>query len=328
MREIRTKPILIFVIILVALYGVIYVIPKVTDVLRSSYTVEYGELLTSDQTEGYIVKKETVYYADSSGKVNRYIKEGKLIRKGTRIMEVTETKKTKSDEQKQQDREREIVVKEGEVLTKTYQAQSEGIVTYNKDDMETELTPANMRDKSRFFYKRLSNGGNHSLKKNKVTRGDAVFKIVDRSGWFLVCYIPKKHAERYQRGTKVTIYIGEGDENQIMGTVRYVDPKTTNCRLVIRTDYYYPGFLTERVVDMHVVTSDVMGLLIENSSITEKNGKSGVYVKQKTGRYKFTPINVIATDGERSAITQSYFFDADGNTVNTVKNYDEVLRKP
>ncbi len=51
MSKFRKKPILIFVIALIALYIIIYIIPKVTGALVSSYTVEYGELKVADETQ-------------------------------------------------------------------------------------------------------------------------------------------------------------------------------------------------------------------------------------------------------------------------------------
>ena len=165
MREFRPKPILIFIAVLVAPYCVIYVVPTVTGALRSSSTVGYGQLLTFDQTEGYIVRNENVYIADTSGTVNRYTKEGKLIRKGTRVMEVIEDEEAEPEQSAGQTdgqagrqatgpadgqpaEQEEIQLKEGEILTDTYIAESEGILTYHMDGLESDLTPANMKEKS------------------------------------------------------------------------------------------------------------------------------------------------------------------------------------
>lgn len=69
MGKIKKKPILLFVIAIVALYAIIYIIPSVTGALISSYTAEYGELKVSDETTGYIVRNETVYLASSAGEL-------------------------------------------------------------------------------------------------------------------------------------------------------------------------------------------------------------------------------------------------------------------
>ena len=60
----------------------------------------------------------------------------------------------------------------------------------------------------------------------------------------------------------------------------------------------------------------------------KKKGRPGVYVKTKTGDFVFKPVYVEATDGKRSIVTGTYFYDDDGNTVNTVNIYDEVKKHP
>ena len=118
------------------------------------------------------------------------------------------------------------------------------------------------------------------------------------------------------------------DEKTITGTVYKITDERREKKLIIKTSYYYKYFATLRKIDVEVITSDVMGLLISNTSIVEKGGKKGVFVRQKTGKYKFVPINVIATDGTQSAISPSQFRDSDGNTVTTVRSYDDILRRP
>ena len=66
--------------------------------------------------------------------------------------------------------------------------------------------------------------------------------------------------------------------------------------------------------------------MLETSSIAEEDGTKGVYVKDKFGNYNFTPISILAQDGEVTAVEKNYFYDSEGKTVSTVKNYDEILK--
>ena len=52
-----------------------------------------------------------------------------------------------------------------------------------------------------------------------------------------------------------------------------------------------------------------------NSSIATVDGQVGVYVKERTGDFTFTPIKIIASDGEDSAVSSSYFYDDEGQRV-------------
>lgn len=322
MRRILRSPILIFVLVLVALYVVIYVIPTVTGALKSSYTAEYGELKTYDEMDGYFVKNEQVYFAGNGGTENRYIKEGKLVRKGTTIMAVNGNSDSEKDNKFESIR---TGIGDAKVKTTTYETVAEGIVSYYADGYESELTPKTMENKTYNYYNSLKNDNTVKLLRDKVSKGDPVFKIVDRSGWYIVCYAPKNHKSRYVKDDKVTVEL-DGDTS-IVGKVYKVSTESGKAKLIIKTDYDYDKFATERVASVKTITSDTMGIVIYNSSITKKNGHEGVYVKQKTGEYKFTRIQIISTNGKKSVIRQSYFYDSKGNSISSVKSYDEILRK-
>ena len=62
MRNVRKSPVVILFIVAAVLYAIIYILPQVTGVLRSSYTAEYGELKTFDKVEGYFVRSESYLY--------------------------------------------------------------------------------------------------------------------------------------------------------------------------------------------------------------------------------------------------------------------------
>ena len=79
---------------------------------------------------------------------------------------------------------------------------------------------------------------------------------------------------------------------------------------------------------MTIVTSDNDGLIVDNKCIIEKDGKKGVYVRNKNGEYEFKQIKVISSNGEESVIEDATFIDEEGNQVYTVDVYDEVLKHP
>ncbi|MDD7019463.1 HlyD family efflux transporter periplasmic adaptor subunit [Hornefia butyriciproducens] len=322
MKGIKGKPILLFILVLAALYCVIYVIPTLTGALRSSYTVEYGELQISDETDGYIVRNEKIYFAGTGGEENRYISAGKLIRKGTKVMTLTGSNDDR--EQRRYRRIRENVGNAG-ITTSSFAAQAEGVVSYYADGYEAEFTPSDIDKKKYDDFRELGKAESIDLARSKVAKGDPVFKIVDRSGWYLVCYVPLENRSRYKTGERYTLVLNQ--KTEIYGRVTGVNREEGRLKLVIRTDYYYKNFASVRTVPVKIITSDATGLVIYNSSITKKNGRKGVYVRQNNGKYRFTPVQVITTDGKKSVISSSSFYDSDGNAVSTVQNYDEVLRR-
>lgn len=323
MKRLKRRYILIFLILFVALACIIYLLPGLTGVLRSSYVLEFGELSVSDETEGYFVRNEKVYFSKKDGIANRYIQEGKLVRRGTRIMDV-EGRLKQDDVRLGFKKIIDGVGKQG-IRTDSYVADAEGIVSYNADGMEAEFTPKTMYDKTYGDFRSFSNDDNMSLIREEVRTKEPVFKVVDRAAWYIVCFVPREHAKRYEVGSKLTIRLD--DRKTVYGEVKDLKEDGSRIRLIIRTNYYYKGFVHQRVAAVKITTSDAMGLLVKNSSITQKKGHEGVMVKQKNGRYKFVRINVIATDGEQSVVSRMYFLDEAGETIPTVQNYDEVLKR-
>ena len=98
--------------------------------------------------------------------------------------------------------------------------------------------------------------------------------------------------------------------------------------MVLETNRYYSGFAVDRVVEGTVINTDVSGLLVSNHCLTKKDGVVGVYVKNRTGDYEFTPVQVKISNGEQSVLAEGQFLDADGNIVETLEIYDEVLADP
>ncbi len=387
MRNVKKSPVVILFIVAAVLYVIIYILPQVTGALRSSYTAEYGELKISDKAEGYIVRTEYVYFSNVNGVANRYIKENKLVRRGTRIMEVTQgnTESAGSAEASGNGAEADTDKKSGKsgggdksagaseaadkktetadtagkengsgpdnkaldpshkgsstyeevrknvkgshrIETDDFVTLQEGILSFHADGNESLITPENMGDKDKSFYKKLHNFSDQDLKSDIIAKTDPVFKICDRSAWYIVCYIPREHEDRYAEGSRVRVLIN--DEKTITGTVQSITDERREKRLTIRTNNWYDKFASLRQADVEVIASDVMGLMISNTSIVYKNKAPGVYVRQKTGKYRYVPINVIATDGTYSVISPSQYRDADGNTVQTVRSYDDILRRP
>ena len=322
MGKIRKKPILLFVIALVTLYVIIYIVPGVTGALISSYTAVYGQLRVTDETTGYLVRNETVYTASAGGEINRYMEEGDLVRQGASIMEINGS----SDGEIRADYADLLTrLGDGAVETENYTAGDGGVVSYYADGYESRLSPDNMEDGDYDYYSKLTQDSVTDLRRDIAKKGEPVYKIVDRTRWYIVCFVDKEHADRYQEGAAVNV---EFADDAVETTVLRADKMDGRCRVILETDYYYARFAYRRAAEVRLVTYDEQGLLVENDSIAEKKGKKGVYVKTKTGEYTFVPVKVYATDGEKSLIADDYFYDDEGIYTDTVDIYDEVLKNP
>jgi putative membrane fusion protein len=84
----KRKRFVLFCTTLVILFIIIYVFPNVTGALKKTEVIEYGSLQVTDQVTAYIVRSETVYFANKSGNINYYAQEGEQVRKGTKIVDI------------------------------------------------------------------------------------------------------------------------------------------------------------------------------------------------------------------------------------------------
>ena len=332
MKKIKKKTIVLFVLVLVVLYSIIYIVPKVSGAMIPSYIAEYGQLKIYDETTAYFVRNETVYLASDTGDINYFFKEGSLVRKGGRIMDVKpngQTGKTDSEGNpigpgEEYQRILENLGKNA-VTREDYRNRNVGIVSYHVDGYEKALTPKNMKKKGESFFKQLSQKDVVSLRRKHVIAGEPVFKIVDRTEWFLVCFVDAVHLERYEVGQRIKVEFEDGELDARVYRASEVGGK---AKITLRTDYYYERFAETRVAEATLTTYDENGVIIENSSITEEKGRKGVYVKGKNGDFFFVPIKIYATDGERSLIADDFYYDTerDGEMVMTVEVYDEILK--
>ena len=57
-----------------------------------------------------------------------------------------------------------------------------------------------------------------------------------------------------------------------------------------------------------------------------KNAMTAYFTKDKFGNYNFTPVSILASDKGVTVVEKNYYYDDEGKTVATVKNYDEILK--
>ena len=278
-----------------------------------SYIAEYGQLKIYDETTAYFVRNEKVYLAADTGDTNYFFKEGSLVRKDGKIMEVNPNEQTGETDSEgnpigpdaQYQRVLDNLGKNA-VVKEDYRTKNVGVVSYYTDGYETVLTPRNMKKKGESFFKQLSQKDVIPLRRKNVIAGEPLFKIVDRTEWYLVCFVDADHLDCYEPGARIKVELEDGD---LDARVYRVSESGGKAKIILRTDYYYEGFSDTRVAEVSLVTYDESGVIIENSSIAEEKGRKGVYVKGKNDDFFFVPVQIYATDGEKSLIADDFYYD-------------------
>ena len=79
----------IYVIALITVLVIVYVLPSVAGLFDRSYVAKYGNVEVKDETEGYIVRNETVYTAGKAGTVKHTVTEGELVKGNSKVVKIS-----------------------------------------------------------------------------------------------------------------------------------------------------------------------------------------------------------------------------------------------
>ncbi|MBE6019588.1 MAG: hypothetical protein E7230_04550 [Clostridiales bacterium] len=212
------------------------------------------------------------------------------------------------------------------VFTADGSTKDSGYISYTIDGAEARLTKAAIDGLTEKDLKDLTSRKTLKLPDKKCGDGYPVFKIVRNSKWYLVFFVDNESAYRYIEGDTLTIDI---NGEPVSVRVAKVDSGTKTSKIVLSCKAFYDGFFDTRTLDTTVTFVSSEGLVIEDDSIVEApDGKRGVFVKNKLGEHVFTPIRVKADNGKKCVVFEDIYVDADGNFVETISTYDEIIAVP
>ena len=292
--------VIFFIALFLVLYSIIYIVPKVSDIFTATYSAQYGTLEDSFNAECVIVRDEKVYTAQTSGNVDRKAKGGDLIRAGKTVVTVGGN---------------------------SHKTEKKGIVSYNYDGYESQITYKSLGSLTEAFLTTYKEAGGEvkSAPKGSVESGTQVFKVIDNKRWYLVCWVNKEKAESIKAGYRLNVKLDE--DTRIPMTVDSVKKQSSSYQIVFSCNRNYKDFDKHRIVECTIITSSNSGIILETGSIVEKDGKKGVYVMDKYGEANFVPVSILSSADGKTVVVKNYFYDSKGNSVETVKSYDVVLKR-
>jgi putative membrane fusion protein len=300
----RNKIILyLFLSLVGVLFVILYVIPAVTGALTPTTLIEYGSIQTIDKAEVLIVRSEKLVAADTEGDLTYYFEDGEYLRKGAKILDIAGSETQ-------------------------YVAEQSGFVSYYCDGLEKDLTPATMREFSRSTARSLKSDP-RELERKKTETGEPLYKLVNDRLWYAVFWVDQEAAIHYQKDKTVTLRLPEAS---LPGKVHYIGVTGDVVKIIIEFDRYYENLSRLRREKAEIVSADLEGLMVANESITSREGKPGVFVRNVSGQFEFVRVAVIISDGRFSLVENTYFSekapDGTNQKVPTVEVYDEILNHP
>jgi putative membrane fusion protein len=314
----------LFVLAAVGLYITIYAVPKTQGMLIKTVVLEYGSLPVMDKAEMLLVRDETLYTAAQSGSLKYSIAEGTKVRRGVRILDLTPGAGPETTRSGIEDvRERAG----GDAVTsENGTAEFTAVVSYHADGLEKRISPETMGDLDRTQLGSLPRDGTR-LRYQRTNAGDPVFKLTDNNLWYMVYWMDGKGEKDapYEVGKSVQVDFGT---TRIEAVVQEVKKEKDGRRITLRSDVYYKDLTLHRVLDAEVIFAEHKGIVAESSSVVRKGGQDGVYVKQRSGTFKWVPVRVNHRVGTQCTLAAGKYYDKKGEEVPTVNYYDEVLLDP
>ena len=201
-----------------------------------------------------------------------------------------------------------------------------GYISYNVDGAESKLTISNIDSLSEKDLKDLTGRKSIETPDKKCDKGYPVFKVIRNQKWYLVFFLENDDAAKYIEGDTVDIDI---NGQPVSVRVARVDSGTKTTKVVLSCKTFYDGFFDTRVLDTTVTFVSATGLVLEDASIVEApDGMIGVFVKNKLGEHVFTPVRIKADNGKKCVVYEDIYVDSDGNFVETIGTYDEIIAEP
>ena len=319
------KYIIIYLALLLGLFLLIEMVPRVTDAFETTEILEPGQLSYSCEAHGYLVKTETISVATESGTIKYLMEDGTVVRKNKKVavMDDVDTEDPGGVSMGYKGIMDRLKGYDGVRLG--LRTPISGVFSRTMDGCEMDLNPNQLDELTYEKVKSLSVSPKE-MDHTKVSAGDPVYKVTSDDKWYVACWLDEEEAAHFGEGQEVRLVLPAGT---VKATISSVLQDEKRIRIVFFSDRIYDELPTAREVDMTIQGLEQSGLLVHNECIIEKGGVPGVYVRDKNGDYYFMPVNVLTSDGSQSVISEASFYDPEsGDTVFTVDVYDEVLKHP
>ena len=283
--------IIIFVLVLAALYAYLYLLPGISESRSKTEVVYYATVQEYTENRCIAVRKEKVYKAGIDGSVSYYSKEGEKTRQGTMIADVYAMGN------------RESVVAE---TTGTVSFFIDGYEEYFDSEHFDALDPDELSEMEDIVPK--------SSEKSEAASDDVIFKLITSDVWHMIIIEKKDQSNKLKTGQSIIIEVDDG--TRIPAVVSAVKEGEKNDIVLTDISMYYEKSLQIRTIQAKIISSEKSGLMVPTSAVTTNGENIGVYILGTDGNYSFRAIEIITQTGDNTLIAEDGY----------VRLYDEVLK--
>lgn len=376
---------------------------------QSTYPAEYGNIESSIETKGYVVRDEKVFKSIGEGDVKYFVSEGEKVAKGQKLAEVylddldeksrkdlqsinlrlenikdkqnddnifqndieklenqiktliksiqQDIKNKRYDRIKIMKEELEDLLNKQSVIVgeksfsgkniiqleeqknqlehkidssvQTIYSNSPGFVAMGSDGLEGLLNYSTLNEVSSDQLKMLKNA-ELNIPSENINEGSPIIRIIENYRWGLIVKVDAMEVEDIQIHDMINIRpVNQNDE--LKAKVRNVVNEGNDTIIIFNLSETINNIYNIRKLDVEIIKSRHEGVIISNSSITERDGFKGIYTVDISGRAKFKPISIKASNSEYSVVHYGSFIVKSKNDpqkterVKTINLYDEVV---
>lgn len=220
--------------------------------------------------------------------------------------------------------EKEILENKIDKYTEFVLARNSGIVSFNADGFEDDLTYENM-DKLNFdILKNIENKPNLIRSDKKVKLGDPILKVINNHSFYLAVVLDNSEFKKFKVGDNVKL-ANKDIKLDAMVYDKYKDKNSKNIA-IFEISQQNRKIYDTRVLEFDIIYKQLEGIKIPKDAIITKDSKKGVYRISETGNVEFVELQGVS--GENDDFIVLSYLTIKSNGLKTVDLHDEILLKP
>jgi len=171
----------------------------------------------------------------------------------------------------------------------------------------------------------------------QVNNGDKIYKVIRNFNYYMAVTLSNDQAKLFEVNKYIKVRIlSENSHDDIWGYIEKINYGSDQSVLIIYFDDFFSVVYDKRYVDLQLITAINEGLKIDAKAIFEKDGITGVLIKDVSNIVKFMPVKILGRDENTAVVSQgSYVSENQRNTISindksyeTIKIYDNIILRP
>lgn len=218
-----------------------------------------------------------------------------------------------------------------------YYSAEAGLITYKIDGLENEYKYEDVLNMipSSTIKKDIQVSDKSS--QTSVASNEGIFKIIRNFDYYIAATVDNEKAKLFEENKYIkTRILSDGNEHEVWGYIEKINYGSEQSVLILYFNDYFYKVYDKRYVDLELITDIHEGIKINNKSITQLNGFTGVYIIDASNIIKFFPVEILGKSEEYSIVSLGDFVSEhqrrvikiDENVYPTVKIFDKIVMEP